>query len=180
MTPTRRAFLAGGFASLATRPLRASGAPFAPPAASLARPAAPATRLAGLRMTDGDGTAVALSDFAGRVLVINLWAPWCLPCRREMPSLARLARNLEGRGAAVLPLAFSWQGANAVRRFYREIGVDNLPVLIGDGDNLKSLLGIEILPTTIVLDAGATHVATVSGEATWDDPATLSWIAGLV
>ena len=66
-----------------------------------------------------------------------------------------------------------------MRRFYREIGVESLPVLLGDGDNLKATLGIEILPTTVLLDGDATHIATVSGEATWDDDATVAWITGL-
>lgn len=179
MTLSRRALLAGGLASLAARPGAANDAPFAPSAAALARPAAPGTNAAGLAMTDADGTPVPLSAYAGRLVIVNLWAPWCLPCRREMPALARLADRLAGHGIPVLPLAFTWQGAAGVRRFYREIGVETLPVLLGDGDNLKSTLGIEILPTTIVLDGDANHIATVAGEATWDDDATFAWITGL-
>ena len=179
MTPTRRAILIGGLASLAGRSALAADDHFAPPAASLARPAAPVTSAAGLEMTDGNGNPVPLSTWAGQVIVLNLWAPWCLPCRREMPSLARLAGRLAGRSAVVLPLAFSWQGASAVRRFYREIGVETLPVLIGDGKNLSATLGIELLPTTVLIDGAANHIATVAGEATWDDAATLAWIEGL-
>lgn len=180
MSLSRRLLLAGGVASLAARGVRASGGDFAPSAASLARPAAPMRSAAGLAITDAQGANVALADYAGKLLVVNLWAPWCLPCRREMPSLARLSERLSGQDALVLPLAFSWQGAVGVRRFYQETGIANLPVLIGDGDNLKATLGIEILPTTVVLDGDATHIATVTGEARWDDAATLDWLAGLI
>ena len=176
MTLSRRALLAGGLASLAARPGAANDAPSA---AALAHRVTPGTDAAGLAMTDADGTPVPLSAYAGRLVVVNLWAPWCLPCRREMPALARLADRLAGHGIRVLPLAFTWQGAAGVRRFYREIGVETLPVLLGDGDNLKATLGIEILPTTVLLDGSATHIATVSGEATWDDDATFAWITGL-
>lgn len=179
MTLSRRVLLAGGLASLAGRPGAADEVHFAPSAATLARPAAPVVSAAGLSMTDADGTPVPLSAYAGSLVVVNLWAPWCLPCRREMPALARLSAAVAGRDIHVLPLAFTWEGAPGVRRFYREIGVETLPVLIGDGENLKATLGIEILPTTIVLDGDANHIATVAGEATWDDPATLAWITGL-
>ncbi|MEZ5722618.1 MAG: TlpA family protein disulfide reductase [Paracoccaceae bacterium] len=119
LTPTRRAILIGRLASLAGRSALAADDHFAPPAASLARPAAPVTSAAGLEMTDGNGNPVPLSTWAGQVIVLNLWAPWCLPCRREMPSLARLADRLAGRSAVVLPLAFRRQGASAVRQFLR-------------------------------------------------------------
>lgn len=177
---TRRAVLVGGLGVLAGRSAFAADEHVVPSAASLARAAAPGKSATGLEMTDGAGNPVSLSAYAGRVIVLNLWAPWCLPCRREMPSLARLADKLAGHGAIVLPLAFSWQGANGVRRFYREIGVETLPVLLGDGENLKATLGLEALPTTVVLDGAANHVATVAGEATWDDEATLAWIKGLI
>ncbi len=176
---TRRAVLAGGLASALTGRARADAAHFAPSAATLARPAAPGQSAAGLIVEDADGAAVPLSRFAGQLLIVNLWAPWCLPCRREMPSLARLAEQLDGHAAQVLPLAFDWRGASGVRRFYGEIGVNNLPILLGDGDNLNATLGIELLPTTIVLDSAATHISTVAGEAQWDDEATVAWLLGL-
>jgi len=111
--------------------------------------------------------------------VVNLWATWCLPCRREMPSLARLAAALEDAPVRVLPLSFDRGGAATVLRFYRDIGVTTLPVLIGDGQNLKAALGIRRLPTTLILDGAAHHIATVGGEAVWDDPQTETWLRGL-
>ncbi len=181
MTPplTRRTILASALASLAAGAAFGDGRTFAPSAASLARPAAPVRSAAGLDIEDAEGNRVPLSSFAGRVLVVNLWAPWCLPCRREMPSFARLSERLQGSDIHVLPLAFDWRGSIGVRRFYKEIGVETLPILIGDGDNLLATLGIELLPTTVVIDGDGKHIATVTGEATWDDDATLAWLKGL-
>lgn len=176
---TRRTVLAGGLAGLAAGPIFGSGAPFAPSAASLARPAAPPRSATGLKIEDAEGKPLPISTWAGETLVVNLWAPWCLPCRREMPSLARLALRLEGTNVRLLPLAFDWRGAIGVRHFFKEIGVSNLPILVGDGKNLVATLGIELLPTTIIIDGSGNHVATVAGEATWDDEATLDWLRGL-
>ncbi|MEZ5687137.1 MAG: TlpA disulfide reductase family protein [Paracoccaceae bacterium] len=178
----RRAVLGGLGAALATpallRPARAE-THFAPSAASLARSAAPPRDASPLQMTDGTGAPRQIAEFAGQIVVLNLWGPWCLPCRREMPSLARLGAALEGRGVAVLPLAFDWRGAAGVRRFYKETDIANLPVLIGDGDNLNATLGIENLPTTVVIDrAGMTH-SLIEGEAHWDDAPTQEWLLSL-
>lgn len=178
----RRAVLGAIGAVLAApallRPARAEEH-FAPSAASLARSAAPPRDATPLQITDGTGASRNLREFAGQIVVLNLWGPWCLPCRREMPALARLAAALEGRGIVVLPLAFDWRGATGVRRFYKDTDITNLPVLIGDGDNLHATLGIENLPTTVVIDrAGMTH-SLIAGEAQWDDGPTQEWLLSL-
>ena len=175
---TRRVVLAGGLSALAG-PALAAGETEAPAAVTRRRPAIPRRDVSGLYLEDETGAPVPLARFAGELLVVNLWATWCLPCRREMPSLSRLAQSLAGAGVRILPLAFDPLGPAAVRRFYREIGVTTLPVLIGDAVNLKATLGIERLPTTLVLDGEAHHIATVAGEATWDDAATQAWLRGL-
>lgn len=174
MTPSRRNFLAA-FGAYALWPavLRADVQPAS--AVSLLRPLVPERGASGLAMLDDNRVTVAMSDYAGHPVILNLWAPWCLPCRREMPSLARLAASLEGFETVVLPLAFDWRGAAAIRRFYDEIGVTNLPVRIGDGENLMETLGLEDLPTTVIIDRGGIARHIVAGEAQWDDPATLDW-----
>lgn len=178
---SRRHLLATGAAGLLAPalPALALAETYAPSAASLARPAAPERDASGLLVYDRERAEVPLARYAGQTLLVSLWAPWCLPCRREMPSLARLAARLDGGPVTVLPLAFDWRGASGVARFYREIGVDNLPILLGDGENLLATLGIELLPTTIVLDGAARHIATVAGEAQWDDDPTEAWLRGL-
>lgn len=175
---SRRGFLLGAAALALPIRVRAEAA-FAPSAATLARPAAPIRNANGLQMRDGGGSPRQIAEFVGKIVVLSLWGPWCLPCRREMPSLARLADRLDPGRAVVLPLAFDWRGAAGVRRFYRETAITNLPVLVGDGDNLKAVLGIENLPTTVLLNATGQMIARVEGEAHWDDDATLDWISGL-
>lgn len=173
----RRTFLSALAGTMAATRLKADT--YAPPAATLAR-AAPEVRDANaLLMTGADGKRVALSDYAGRLVVLNLWGPWCVPCQREMPSLSRLAARSEPSRLAVLPLAFDWRGPVWVERFYRENEISNLPVLLGDGINLMAVLGLEDLPTTVILDADGHHIYTVAGEARWDDDATFDWLNGL-
>lgn len=177
--PTRRAVLGGmGAFAVLPRPLLAEN--FAPSAVSLARPVPGLPDATPLQIEDGTGAPVSLADYAGRIVVLNLWGPWCVPCRREMPSLARLAEVLEGHAVDVMPLAFDWRGASGVRRFYTETGIDNLPVLIGEGENLKAVLDLENLPSTAILDTEGRMRFVVAGEARWDDDKTVDWLRAML
>lgn len=77
---------------------------------------------------DEKGTTRYLDDFAGRVILLNIWATWCPPCREEMPMLERLEKRLGGADFAVLPLCIDDAGIGRGRQFYDEIGLDALPL----------------------------------------------------
>lgn len=175
MIQTRRQMLAGLIC--AAMPLRAAES--AASAATLARPVSEPRDATALKIRDDTGAPVSLTAWHGRWVILNLWAPWCVPCRREMPSLMRLAAALDPEKAAVLPLAFDWRGPVWVQKFYREEKITGLPVLVGDGHNADAVLGLSDLPTTALINPNGQHVFTVAGEANWDDPETLSWLAGL-
>lgn len=175
MTLTRRAALAGAAALAATA---GRAAPPLSAAVLAARVAAPRDA-SDLLLRDEQGVPVPLSDHAGRLVVLSLWAPWCIGCRREMPSLDRMAAAVHGAPISVLPLAFVRKAPEDVRRFYESAGVQNLPILTGDGQNLWDVLMLERLPTTAILDAQSRHIATVAGEAIWDDALTLDWLLEL-
>ena len=72
---------------------------------------------------DGDGRNLTLADFEGRVVLLNIWATWCPPCREEMPTLDALQARLGGSDFHVLPLSIDRAGLEPVRRFYRETGM---------------------------------------------------------
>jgi thiol-disulfide isomerase/thioredoxin len=94
---------------------------------------------------------VRLSDFAGRIVVVNFWASWCAPCRAEMPALDRLARALDSERVAIIGLN---EDANVddARRFLRELGGVSYPLAEGGG-RLRARYGYRGLPYTLVLDA---------------------------
>lgn len=176
----RRRFLAAMPLLAAAMAARAQGQETdkAVPAARLLKPA-DGRPLDKLLIRGEAGSLLPIGDFSGKLLIINLWAPWCVPCRREMPSLSRLQTQLDGRSAALLPVAFDWRGAEGVRRFYEEIQVSNLPVLSGEGENMLAVTGMSHLPLTLISDKAGKWTGTVEGEASWDDAETLAWIAGL-
>jgi thiol-disulfide isomerase/thioredoxin len=78
----------------------------------------PAPKPVDIQFTTADGTARSVADYAGRGVVLNLWATWCVPCVREMPALALLARALAHDGVVVLPLSSDHAGAGGAEVFH--------------------------------------------------------------
>ena len=129
---------------------------------------------------DGEGTVRTLADYAGRGLVMNLWATWCVPCVAEMPELQDLARKVAGAGILVLPLSSDRGGAEAVRRFYAANRIDGLPVLLDPRGEAARAWGVRGLPTTLVIDRQGRERGRVEGAIDWASPDTIAELKLLV
>lgn len=126
------------------------------------------------------GETLALSDFRGQVVVLNLWATWCPPCRKEMPTLDALQRRLGGDDFQVIALSVDQGGASAVREFYDEIGIEHLSLYIDSSMRAMSRLAVRGLPTTLVLDRQGREVARLVGETDWAAPAMIDYLRELI
>lgn len=123
-----------------------------------------------------DGREITLSDFAGRPLLVNLWATWCAPCKAEMPTLDALATLEEGK-MTVIAVSQDLQGRKPVRSFFESAQITNLEPFIDRENRLSSSVGGAIaLPTTILYDSQGKEVWRVVGGVEWDD----AEIAGLL
>jgi len=120
--------------------------------------------------TDASGRQHTPRDFAGRGMVINLWATWCPPCVREMPALDALAAALRPDGVAVLPLSSDRGGLPVVQAFYQRTGLRHLGVWLDPGGAAGRALGARGLPTTVIVDRGGRERARLEGDAEWDAP----------
>jgi thiol-disulfide isomerase/thioredoxin len=127
-----------------------------------------------------DGTAHSLSDFAGRGMVVNLWATWCAPCVAEMPSLESLAKALAPVDIAVLPLSSDRGGAATVAGWFGQHGITGLPVLLDPRGALARAFGARGLPTTIIVNTANQEVARLEGAADWGTPRVVAMIRDLV
>lgn len=124
-----------------------------------------------LRFADGNGRPLALADFRGKVVLLNIWATWCGPCRAEMPTLDRLQAKLGGPDFEVVALSIDRAGMGAVDRFYAEIGVKHLGRYLDVTAKTARDLGAYGLPTTLLIDREGREVARHVGPAEWDTPA---------
>lgn len=124
----------------------------------------------GLVMQDAEGQDRSPADFAGKGLVLNLWATWCAPCVAEMPALDRLAALVAADGIRVVPLSSDRGGRNAVQGFYERTGVRNLGIWLDPRGAAARALGARGLPTTIIIDRAGRERARLEGDAAWDAP----------
>ena len=162
------------FAAIASAPLGRASAQGS--ATSILTPHAEPRAVAELEFADGDGRPVKLSDFRGKVILVNVWATWCVPCRTEMPTLDRLQAQLGGADFEVVALSIDRAGAKAVTPFYLEIDVMRLKIYVGPSASVMRTLGVVGLPTTVLIDRQGREVARFVGPAEWDDPATIATI----
>ena len=121
-----------------------------------------------LAFLDESGEQATIGDFEGDVVVLNLWATWCAPCRREMPSLDRLQAELAEDGLTVVALSLDRGDVARVREFYEELEIVNLAIYRDPEGRAGRELGAPGLPTTIVIDRAGQEVGRVLGPAEWD------------
>ena len=125
-----------------------------------------------------DGAEGTLADYAGKVTVVNFWATWCAPCRKEMPMLADLQREM-GEQINVVTIATGRNPPPAIDAFFDEIGVDNLPRHRDPKQQIAREMAVMGLPVTIILDAEGRELARLLGDADWNSPSAKAILAAL-
>jgi len=103
-------------------------------------------------LQDLNGKPVNLSDFKGKVVILDFWATWCPPCVMEIPHFIELHEQYKDRGFAMVGISLDRQGVGVVESFVQKYRV-NYPILMADGQVDKAYGGITGIPTTFVIDA---------------------------
>ncbi len=127
------------------------------------------------RMRALDGRTVALEEFRGRVVFLNVWATWCRPCVAELASIQAAADSLAGDDVVFLLVAP--EGRRSVERFVRRRGL-RLPVLL-EHDPIPALFGLRAIPTTYVVGRDGRIALRHRGAAAWDAPAAIAALRSL-
>lgn len=129
---------------------------------------------------DGQGRPRTLADFTGKVVLLNVWATWCGPCREEMPTLDRLQAQLGGADFQVLALSIDQDGAQVVRDFYREIGIQHLELYIDNNARAHRSLSAFGLPITLLLDRQGRELGRKLGAAEWDSQEVIEYLREVI
>ena len=117
--------------------------------------------------TDLEGKPADFVEFRGKPVIVNLWATWCQPCLREMPSLERLQEKLAGE-LTVAAVSQDRGGEKAVTPFLARLGLDKVQIYLDPKSEVGKAFGVRGLPTSIVLDSEGREVGRVEGAAEWD------------
>ena len=127
-----------------------------------------------------DGDQKQLSDFQGKVVLLNFWATWCAPCRIEMPMLSKLQTVLGGKNFEVVTIATGRNAPGALKRFFDKAGIENLPRHRDIKQQLARKMAILGLPITVILNRQGKEIARLRGDADWSSDSAKSIISALI
>lgn len=114
-----------------------------------------------------DAGEATLQDYEGKYVLLNFWATWCAPCRKEMPQLSELQSEFGGDDFEVLTIATGRNSPTGIQKFFDDIGVDNLPRHQDPKQALASQMAIFGLPITVLIDPQGREIARLRGDADW-------------
>ena len=128
-------------------------------------------RLPALAFKAADGAGKSLADWHGRTVLLNLWATWCVPCRKEMPALDALQGKLGGPQFEVVAINIDTRDAEKPKTWLKEVGVQRLAYYADDSakvfQDLKAIGKAFGMPTTLIVDPAGCELATLAGPAEW-------------
>ena len=132
------------------------------------------------RTVDGTNQVRTLDDYAGKVVVLNIWATWCLPCIREMPTFERLHRTFPDSDLRVIAVSVDdLVGADSVRRYAEGLGV-TFEVLLDSTHAIDRIYQVTGYPETFVIARDGTIRKKWIGEANWASEANIALVRGLL
>lgn len=125
-----------------------------------------------------DGTKTSIAAFAGKTVILNLWATWCSYCVEEMPALDKLAKTIDGR-YVVLLVSQDKGGLAVAQPFLQSLSVASLKTYLDPQNNLMRTFGVAALPTTLIISPNGKLIGRLNGVAEWDHPDALRYLQTL-
>lgn len=138
-----------------------------------------ATSDAAFNLQDQGGTGT-LADYQGKYVLVNFWATWCAPCRKEMPQLNALQKEFGGDDFEVLTIATGRNSPEGITKFFTEAEIDSLPRHQDPKQALASQMGVFGLPITVLINPEGREIARLRGDAEWDSDSAKAIIKALV
>ena len=126
------------------------------------------------------GKRHSIADFKGKVVLLNLWATWCAPCREEMPALDRLQAQLGGPRFEVVAVSVDQQAPALARKFLDEAGVKSLALYVDPTGQASFKLNAVGLPATLLIDREGREIGRRLGAVKWDSPQIVDTLRGRI
>jgi thiol-disulfide isomerase/thioredoxin len=123
-----------------------------------------------ISFTAENGAAVSLGQWKGRVVLVNLWATWCAPCRKEMPTLAALQSEMGSKDFEVVAISVDRKGVEASAKFLSEVGANALKLYADPSTGALTKFQAVGLPASILIDRQGREIGRLLGPAEWNSP----------
>ncbi|AUQ69239.1 TlpA family protein disulfide reductase [Phaeobacter inhibens] len=131
------------------------------------------------QLADGAGAAT-LGDYKGKIVLLNFWATWCAPCRKEMPQLSELQEEFGGDEFEVLTLATGRNSPAGIQKFFDDTGITNLPRHQDPRQAVAREMAVLGLPITVLLNREGEEIARLRGDAEWNSDSAKTIIRALI
>ena len=128
---------------------------------------------------DLNGRNISLSDYKGKVVLVNVWATWCGPCVYEMPSMERLYKEFRGQNFEILAVSIDAGGKDIVAPFMKKHNL-TFPALLDPKGTIKTLYGVTGIPESYIIDKQGTLIGKVIGGRDWADPGIFRFFQRLI
>jgi|TARA_B100001758_G_scaffold93118_1_gene79588 thiol-disulfide isomerase/thioredoxin len=122
---------------------------------------------------DFEGNTINLKEYKSKIYILNFWATWCAPCKKEMPSLDKLHKN---DNIEVFAINVEEKNKNKTKKFFKDLDIKNLSIYFDPELELTKSLSLRGLPTTIILNQDKKEVARIIGEVDFNDFSLLNWL----
>ena len=125
---------------------------------------------------DIDSNNLNLEDFEGKLILLNFWATWCLPCKEEMPSLDKLQIDKRLDNLKILPINIGQENLEKSKIFYQKLNIKNLEIYYDPSVKIASKFLLRGLPTTIVINKKGQEIARIIGLIDFNNEEFINWI----
>ena len=129
---------------------------------------------------DEDGKSITLSHFNNKIVLLNLWASWCVPCIRELPTLDRLQKRLGGDDFVVMTVSLDHTPQLAREMFFDQLQLEHLKLYVEPAEQLGQVFPVDVLPASFIINRNSQAVGLLRSYVDWDSPLADTLIKRLV
>ena len=122
------------------------------------------------------GNKINLSNYHGKLVIINFWATWCAPCKKEMPSLDKLSQNKNFKNLEVLAVNVEQPNKSKTKEFFTDLNIKNLKIYFDSNLNFVKEFKLRGVPTTVLVNKKGEEFARIIGEVNFQEEKFLKWL----
>ena len=133
-------------------------------------------KISGISFKNEEDKNVSLSEYEGKLLILNFWATWCEPCKQEIPSLQNLQNNPNFKNLKILPINIGQEDKRSIRNFFSDINIDTFEIFYDSDVKLAKKFSLRGIPTSILISKDGYEFAKIIGSINFEDPRFINWL----
>ena len=130
-----------------------------------------------LTFLDNLNNQIYLKNFKGNLIILNFWATWCAPCKKEMPSLDRLQVHEDLNNLMIFPINVGQENLQKSRKFFEDLKINNLNIYFDTQVTLAKKFALRGIPTSILIDKNGLEFARIIGSIDFEDEKFIKWLS---